>query len=121
MTKYGKVIIDIASSLVDKVFDYALNDDIPVGSRVLVPFGNQIKDGYLIDVVDDVSYDKTKIKSIIKPLENFAVIKPDQFKMAEFLKKKYNIGMCDSIRLFLPSEMRSGKVKDLFIKNAYLF
>ena len=120
MTKYGKVIIDIASSLVDKVFDYALNDDIPVGSRVLVPFGNQIKDGYLIDVVDDVSYDKTKIKSIIKPLENFAVIKPDQFKMAEFLKKKYNIGMCDSIRLFLPSEMRSGKVKDLFIKNAYL-
>lgn len=120
MTKYGRVIIDIASSLVDKVFDYALNESIPVGSRVLVPFGNQIKDGYLIDVVDDVSYDKSKIKSIIKPLENFAVIKPDQFKMAEFLKKKYNIGMCDSIRLFLPSEMRSGKVKDLFVKNAYL-
>ena len=120
MQKYGRVIVDIASSLVDKVFDYALNQNIPVGSRVLVPFGNQIKDGYLIDVVDDINYDKSKVKAIIRPLEDFAVIKPDQFQLAKFLKNKYNIGMCDSIRLFLPSEMRTGKVKDLVINTAYL-
>ena len=118
--KYGRVIIDIASSLIDKVFDYELKQEIPIGSRVLVPFGNQIKDGYLIDIVNDVSYDKSKIKSIIKPLEDFAVIKEDQFKLAQFLKYKYNIGMCDSIRLFLPSEMRSGKVKDLVTNIAFI-
>ena len=120
MAKYGKVIIDIASSLVDKVFDYSLNQDIAVGSRVLVPFGKQIKEGYLIDTTDTPSYDASKIKAIIKPLEDFAVIKQDQFMLANFLKQKYNIGMCDSIRLFLPSEMRSGKVKDLIINVAYL-
>ncbi len=37
--KIGRVIIDIASSLVDNVFDYLLpSEDISVGSRVLVPF-----------------------------------------------------------------------------------
>lgn len=117
---YGKVIIDIASSLVDKVFDYKLEQDISVGSRVLVPFGNQIKEGYLVEITDTVNYSADKIKSIIKPLEDFPVIKPDQFKLAEFLKKQYNIGLCDAIRLFLPSEMRSGKVKDLMVKIAFI-
>jgi len=74
----------------------------------------------LIDIVDEVKYDKTKIKKIIKPLENFPVILPDQFKLAEFLKEKYNIGLCDSFRLFLPSEMRTGRVKELTVKYAYI-
>ncbi len=117
---YGKVIIDIASSLVDKVFDYKLITDIAVGSRVLVPFGNQTKEGYLVEKSDKVSYDPSKIKQIIKPLEDFAVITTDQFKLAEFLKTKYNIGMCDSIRLFLPSEMRTGRVKDLMSVVAFI-
>lgn len=120
MTQFGRVIVDIASSLIDKIFDYSLEQDITIGSRVLVPFGRQIKEGYLIDIVEDTNYAKDKIKSIIKPLENFAVIKPDQIEIAKFLKQKYNIGMCDSIRLFLPSEMRSGKVKDLVINYAYI-
>ena len=33
--------------------------------------------------------------------------------MAKFMKKKFNTGLCDAIRLFLPSEMRQGKVKEL--------
>jgi len=46
MTKFGRVIVDIASSLIDKVFDYELPYDIAIGSRVLVPFGRQIKEGF---------------------------------------------------------------------------
>lgn len=120
MAKYGRVIVDIASSLIDKIFDYEMPFDIAIGSRVLVPFGRQIKEGYLIDVVNNVSYDKSKIKKIIKPLEDFAVILPEQFELAKFLKDKYNIGLCDSFRLFLPSEMRTGKVKELAVRYAYL-
>ena len=40
--------------------------------------------------------------------------------LADFMKEKYNIGLCDSLRLFLPSEMRSGKVKDLETIELYL-
>ncbi len=120
---YGKVIIDIASSLIDKVFDYVLPQElsnIPVGSRVLVPFGRQTKEGYLIGKANHTDCPADRLKSIICAMEDFAVITPDQFELAKFLKKKYNIGFCDSIRLFLPSEMRSGKVKDLVTRVAYL-
>lgn len=121
--KYGKVIIDIASSLVDRCFDYAIPDklgSLAVGTRVLVPFGRQTKEGYLIEITDHTDCPPNKLKSIIAPLEDFAVITPDQLKLADFLKRSYNIGLADSIRLFLPSEMRSGKVKDLVKREAYL-
>ncbi|MBQ8468853.1 MAG: primosomal protein N' [Clostridia bacterium] len=120
MAKFGKVIIDIASSLVDKVFDYILPYDIEVGTRVLVPFGRQVKEGYLVEKTDVSDYDADKLKQIIKPIDDFVVIKKDQFELAKFLKQKYNIGLCDSFRLFLPSEMRTGKVKELVSKVAYI-
>ena len=42
----GKVIVDIASSLVDKVFDYLLpSENFKVGMRVYVPFGKIVKEG----------------------------------------------------------------------------
>ncbi len=121
---YAKVIVDIASSLVDKVFDYFFDDNqkdnYKKGTRVLVPFGNRVIEGYIIDTSETCAYDSSKVKKIIRPLESFASIKEDQLCLASFMKQKYNIGLCDSLRLFLPSEMRSGKVKDLETTELYL-
>ena len=51
--RIGRVIVDIASSLVDKIFDYLLpSENFEVGMRVYVPFGKVIKEGYLIDIAD---------------------------------------------------------------------
>ena len=61
----GKIIVDIASSLVDKVFDYILPDEsFVVGMRVYVPFGKVVKEGYLIDICDRSSYDESKLKNV---------------------------------------------------------
>ena len=116
----ARVIVDIASSLVDKIFDYVLPFDICVGTRVLVPFGGRVIEGYLVEKTDSTNFDKGKLKEVIKPIDSFPVINPDQFELAKFLKKKNNIGLCDSFRLFLPSEMRSGKVKELTVRIAFI-
>lgn len=110
----GKIIIDIASSLVDKVFDYILPDEsFEVGMRVYVPFGKIIKEGYIVDISTDSDYDKSKLKTVISKIDNFPVIQKEQLELAAFMKKKFHTGLCDAIRLFLPSEMRLGKVKEL--------
>lgn len=112
--KIGKVIVDIASSLVDKVFDYLLpSDEIKVGSRVYVPFGKIVKEGYLVEISDHSDYDETKLKSIISCIDGFPIIRADQLELANFMKRHFHTGMCDALRLFLPSEMRSGKVREL--------
>ena len=110
----GKIIIDIASSLVDKVFDYILPDEsFEVGMRVYVPFGKIIKEGYIVDISNESDYDKSKLKTVISKIDNFPVIQKEQLELASFMKKKFHTGLCDAIRLFLPSEMRLGKVKEL--------
>jgi len=117
----GKIIIDIASSLVDKVFDYILPDEsFEVGMRVYVPFGKVIKEGYIVDISNESDYDKSKLKTVISKIDNFPVILKEQLELASFMKKKFHTGLCDAIRLFLPSEMRLGKVKELIKTECFI-
>lgn len=117
----GKVIIDIASSLVDKIFDYLLPEsEIQAGSRVLVPFGKTIKEGYLVEICQNSDYDPTKLKKIISKIDKVPVINSDQLELAKFMKRKFHTGMCDALRLFLPSELRNGKVKELIKINCFI-
>ena len=112
---YAKVIVDIASSAIDKIFDYRLEEDYPLGSRVLVPFGPRKINGFICAKSEDTELDKTKVKSVICMLDPMPVITEEQFKIAEFLKNRFHIGLADSIRLFLPPELRADKVKDVFV------
>ena len=110
----ARVIVDIASSLVDKVFDYLLpSEDFSVGQRVMVPFGKISKEGYIIDITDKTDVEESKLKQVLYALEPFPVILDDQLKLAQFMKSKFHTGLADAIRLFLPAEMRSSKVKEL--------
>lgn len=119
--RIGRVIVDIASSLVDKIFDYLLpSDDYEIGMRVYVPFGNMMKEGYLVEICDHSDYDEKKLKQIIAPIENFPVINLDQLELARFMKQKFHTGMCDALRLFLPSEMRGNKVKELVRVDCFI-
>ena len=119
--RIGRVIVDIASSLVDKIFDYILpSDDYQAGMRVYVPFGKIIKEGYLVEIVDHSNYDANKLKEVVAPIENFCVINNDQLELAKFMKQKFHTGMCDALRLFLPSEMRGNKVKELVRKECFI-
>ena len=119
--RVAKVIVDIASSLVDKVFDYLLpSENFSIGMRVYVPFGKIIKEGYIIEISDHTSYDESKLKSVLSAIDPFPVINTDQIELAHFMKQKFNTGMADAIRLFLPSEMRGNKVKELFRVDCYI-
>ena len=119
----AKVIVDIASSLVDKVFDYLLPCDgegFEAGMRVYVPFGKTVKEGYLIEISDKTDCNPSKLKTVISKIDPFAVISDDQLKLASFMKQKFHTGMCDALRLFLPSEMRGNKVKELVKINCFI-
>ena len=110
----AKIIVDIASSAIDKIFDYILTEPLPVGTRVMVPFGGRKIEGYIISITETSEVDETKLKSVISALDPFPVITEEQLRLAEFMKKRFHIGYCDAIRLFLPPELRSGRVSEIF-------
>ena len=112
--RIARVIVDIASSLVDKIFDYILHDEeIEIGTRVYVPFGKIQKEGYIVDITDHSDYDESKLKAVTSAIDKFHIISNDQLELAKFMKEKFHTGMCDALRLFLPSDLRAGRVREL--------
>ena len=110
------VIVDINHSNVDKVFEYLNPNNIPVGSRVYVPFGRQFIEGYIIGQKQIPNYDISKLKKISKPLDEIPVISNEMIMLMRFMTQRYNIKMVDALRLFIPAQMRGGRIKAL-IKN----
>lgn len=126
--KLAKVILDIQSNKFSNAFSYAICDGndgdifnqqlllqkrivikdedihaVEVGSMVVVPFGKQLKLGFLIEISDDdesINFEKKKLKPIV-----YAVTRPyfsaENVEFAKFISTKYVASFASCLRLFL--------------------
>ena len=116
----AQVIVDISNSEVDRVFDYSIDDfpDAKEGFRVMVPFGRMNIEGYIVQLKDRTDCPPEKLKKIASVLDPYPVINEELMQVCRFMVDKYHLRMVDVLRLCLPSQMRTGKVKELTIKIA---
>ena len=116
MAKFAKVIIDQDAKALDKVFEYIVPQEmsIEVGMRVYVPFGKRVLQGFVVGLSDSCDYDESKLKAIISMIEDFSAIKKEMLELMKFMAKKNHLKLASILRLFIPAEMREGKVKELF-------
>ena len=114
---FAEVIVDINNVEVDKVFEYQIGDcNVFVGSRVLVPFGVKAIEGIVIKIKDFSEYPIEKIKSIIKVLEDTPALSKETLSLMEYVRKTCYVTRASALRLFLPAEMRKGKIKSQTIR-----
>ncbi len=109
----AEVIVDIAHSQVDKVFDYIALDNTQKGQRVLVPFGKKLIEGYVINLKETSLVPPEKLKKIAKHLEDYPLILPEMLELSDFMIKHNHLKKVDTLRLFLPSGIIKEKVKPL--------
>ena len=116
--KFANVIIDQDAKALDREFVYKIPDDLDVtlGERVLVPFGARVLEGFVVDITDETYYDISKVKSIIRTVDGFAVIKKEMLALMHYMADNLHLKLASILRLFLPSEMRTGKVKELKVR-----
>ncbi len=114
---YAKVIVDISHSDVDKVFEYRIpsNFQVELGSRVIVPFGGRTIEGIVIEKSPTSEFSEEKIKDIQSVLENTPALTEETLSLANYVSESCYVTKAQVLRLFLPSEMRKGKVKEQFI------
>lgn len=110
----AKVIVDISTSAVDKIFDYLIPPEMPlqVGDRVNVPFGNKIIEGYVIEIADETD-SKYKLKNILARLDAEPIITAEMLELMHYMRTAFYLRYVDCLRLFLPSKLRGGKIKEL--------
>lgn len=112
----AEVIVDIAHSEVDKVFDYDCGGlDVSVGSRVIVPFGKMKIEGVVIALKQTSEYMANGIKKIIRLLDSAPAITKECIELLSFMRAKYHLTKASILRLFLPTEMRKGKVREKLV------
>ena len=114
---YAQVIVDLLNSETDKIFDYKITlPDVSIGSRVVVPFGNKNIEGVVIGIKETSDFDETKIKGISGVLDGMPVMTKETLALSTFITESCFVTRASALRLFLPSEMRKGKVREQYKK-----
>jgi len=116
----AEVIVDIAHSEVDKIFDYLCESGLEAGSRVRVPFGNTFVAGFVVGLKEKSDYPEEKLKKIDKACDGVPAINKECLSLAKFMSARYGAPMALSLRLFIPPEMRTDKVREAYRRVAYL-
>jgi len=111
---YAQVIVDIAHSQVDRIFEYSCPDNLIAGCRVKVPFGGRIIDGFVISVSESCSIPVDKVKPVSEVYDEVPALVPECFSLMERISSRYRVPKAATLRLFLPTEMRQGKVREAY-------
>lgn len=111
----AEIIVDITTSHVDRIFEYAIPREMTVslGQRVLVPFGggNRMTEGFVVGLREQAAYTKG-LKSILRPLENYSALTKEQLKLAFWMRENYNCLLIDALCTMIPAQMRGLRVKE---------
>ena len=113
---YAQVIVDIAHSQVDKIFEYSCGDDVSEGCRVKVPFGGRVVDGFVVGLARKSEFPPEKIKPVAYVYDEPPALGRECFALMNELSARYRVPKAVCLRLFIPSEMRSGRVRGAYKK-----
>ena len=110
----AEVIVDIAHSEVDRIFDYVCEEGVLPGMRVTVPFGRSVTTGFVMRVKESSSLPPEKLKEVYRVLDDVPALNAECLVLAEKLTRRYRCPKALVLRLFLPAEMRTGKVSERY-------
>ena len=113
---FAEIIIDQDAKALDRVFEYKIPEDmtICVGMRVYIPFSSRMVQGFVVGIKETCNYEESKIKEIRSKIEETPAIKGEMLQLMKFMADKNHLKLASILRLFLPAEMREGRVKELF-------
>ena len=117
---FAKLIVDIANSNVDRLFTYRIPEELDVreGHRVLVPFGrgNKPVEAFVLELCEE--YDTGfQVKDIVRTMEPYTALLPDQTELARWIAKVYHCTLCDALRLMLPAQLRGSRVREKTVRT----
>ena len=114
----AEVIVDVAHSDVDKIFDYTCDEDVRAGCRVTVPFGRTYVAGFVMRVKE--TSDFPALKKISRVYDELPAVNAECLALTQKIADRYRVPKAAVLRLFLPTEMRTGKVSEVYRSYAFL-
>lgn len=106
------VLIELKAKKLDKTFTYkvpsGLINKIEIGKRVLVPFGKQKIEGFILSINNDKEF-SYEIKEIIEVIDDNAVINEEMMELGKYIKNKTLCTLISAYQTMLPSALKAHK------------
>ncbi|EGO6607693.1 primosomal protein N' [Enterococcus faecalis] len=127
MQKVAKVIVDVPTMQTDQPFTYLvpenLNEQLAVGMRVEVPFGNGNRhvQGFVLaiepmaaTVLDEAN---VQLKELVAVLDLKSVLNTEMLALADYMKEKTFAFKITCLQTMLPSVMRADYQKYIYLTD----
>lgn len=109
------VLVEVMSRTVDKTFSYnipkELIDDVAVGKRVIVPFGRKQVEGFVLEIVDDITSDY-QLKDIIS-VNNDIVLTEELLSLGRAVSKSTLAPLISCYQAMLPKALKIKQKKEI--------
>ncbi len=108
---YAKVIVDIAAKQTNRAFDYevphVLRQWVEVGSRVSVPFGPRVLQGFIVELHAETSIDAKRLKPIQNVLDLYPPLTEELVKLGRWMSRRYLCHEVAALQAMLPGALKA--------------
>lgn len=108
----ANVLVELSNRNIDKTFTYnipnKLENLIKVGIRVLVPFGKQTLEGFVLSISENTN-SEIELKDIIKPIDDEVILNEELLKLGKFIKRKTLSTLISAYQVMLPKALKADK------------
>lgn len=106
----AEVLVELKTKRIDQTYSYLIPFDlermVEVGKRVLVPFGNQKLEGFVLNIKKEISTNY-KLKSIISVIDINPVLNDELLELGKYISKKTLCNLITSYQTMLPSALKA--------------
>ncbi|QUH26212.1 primosomal protein N' [Serpentinicella alkaliphila] len=122
----AEVIVNNSVNKLDKLFDYIIPPQfiniIKEGTRVLVPFGkgNRQFEAYVFGVNIKLDEDTSKLKEVIRPIDEEPILTINQIHMIKWMKGKYLCKYIEAIQCLIPAGVVNKEKRFIYVNREKL-
>ncbi|MGM0472126.1 MAG: primosomal protein N' [Bacillota bacterium] len=113
--KYARVVVDLPVEDLNRPFTYRipkkLRAEIEIGYQVLVPFGPQKLEGYVIELTTEINSDLEELKNIIELKSELPLFNQELLELATWMADYYQSYLITVLKSIVPSGLSSRKTK----------
>ncbi|MEX2416556.1 MAG: primosomal protein N' [Paenibacillaceae bacterium] len=107
----AKVIVDVPAKQTNRAFDYGVPDEwaswIEVGSRVGVPFGPRIIQGFVVALQEYSDVDPKKLRMVAQMLDLVPPLTPELVELSRWMSHKYMCHEIIALQAMIPGALKA--------------
>ena len=122
---FVEVLTQISAKAVDQYYVYKVpkvfRDNIKIGIRVRIPFGKMELEGFVMNILNDTDYDKSKIRDISDVVDERPVLNKEMILLGKYMSKHLLCSLVSAYQVMLPKALKAKVNTNIKIKyNKYL-